>query len=117
MSLTYMQLDDAATRTKVRDSDGDVWIKNAAGTWDVEAGMEVYSGWSSVKLVDRYTVNFEDTPEIVAEPMIEGVWIVWDGSSKEYIRAVFPVDGEINALRKVNRDGYGHAEFQPFGEV
>jgi hypothetical protein len=46
-----------------------------------------------------------------------GVWIVWrsQGSPQDGFTTIFPQHAEINALRQVNADGYGHAEFIPFG--
>lgn len=48
-----------------------------------------------------------------------GVWIVWrsQGVRSDGFTAVYPHDGEIAALRQVNTDGFGYAEFIPFGQV
>lgn len=48
-----------------------------------------------------------------------GVWIVWrsQGVRSDGFTAIYPHDGEIAALRQVNTDGYGYAEFVPFGHV
>jgi hypothetical protein len=46
-----------------------------------------------------------------------GVWIVWrtKGVPSDGFSVIFPHDAEINAMRQVNADGFGHAEFIPFG--
>lgn len=48
----------------------------------------------------------------------KGVWIVWAAHSHtEGFHAIFPADQEIEALRYVNSNGYGVAEFHEFGEI
>lgn len=47
----------------------------------------------------------------------KGVWLVWNSYTKESLNAIFPQDQEIEALRKVNEQGYGYAEFTEWGEV
>lgn len=46
-----------------------------------------------------------------------GVWIVWrtQGVRADGFTTIFPQHAEIDALRQVNADGYGHAEFIEFG--
>lgn len=48
-----------------------------------------------------------------------GVWIVWrsQGVRSDGFTAIYPHDGEIAALRQVNTDGFGYAEFIPFGLI
>ncbi len=47
-----------------------------------------------------------------------GVWIVWDygcGGGVGHVYEIYP--DEIDALRVVNRQGYGKVMFVEFGEV
>lgn len=46
-----------------------------------------------------------------------GVWIIWrtQGVRSDGFTAIYPQDAEIDALRIVNADGYGHAEFVEYG--
>ena len=115
-------LDRMPAGASVEDSDGDTWDKDSEGdTWTLPGCGISYRGWSAYRLADEYSVYYLEGEEpqeaVTAEPTVEGVWIVWDSISKECVNGIFPADGEINALRMVNRDGYGHAEFQPFGEA
>lgn len=47
----------------------------------------------------------------------DGVWIVWrtHGDRSDGFNAIYPADEEIEALRQVNADGFGVAEFIEFG--
>jgi hypothetical protein len=48
-----------------------------------------------------------------------GVWIVWrtGGDPTNGFNGIYPGDYEIEALRQVNADGFGKAEFIQFGRV
>lgn len=123
MTLNVEELETLPVGAQVRDSDEDTWTKQHDGTWTAEGIGGYYSDWDSNRLVDWYGGVHLTVPAVeakgTAEPevVVEGVWIVWSSVTKESINGIFPADAEINALRMVNRDGYGHAEFQPFGEV
>lgn len=57
-------------------------------------------------------------PEGGAEnPEKDGVWIVWraHGDRSQGFTAIYPQDEELEALRQVNADGFGAAEFIEFG--
>lgn len=47
----------------------------------------------------------------------DGVWIVWrsHGDRSNGFNAIYPADDEIGALRQVNGDGFGSAEFIEYG--
>lgn len=47
----------------------------------------------------------------------DGVWIVWrtHGDRSNGFNAIYPDDEEIQALRQVNADGFGCAEFVEYG--
>lgn len=54
--------------------------------------------------------------ESAPDAELEGVWIVWASSGHEDgISGVWAE--EIEALRFVNDNGYGKAEFHGFGEI
>lgn len=47
----------------------------------------------------------------------DGVWIVWrtHGDRSNGFNAIYPDDEELQALRQVNADGFGVAEFVEYG--
>lgn len=47
----------------------------------------------------------------------DGVWVVWRvyGDRSQGFNAIYPHDEELEALRQVNADGFGVAEFIEFG--
>lgn len=45
----------------------------------------------------------------------QGVWVVWSTSTRESVCGIW--SEEIEALRFVNKSGYGTAEFIEFGEL
>lgn len=57
-----------------------------------------------------------DIDAVVDGPGVDGVWIVWRTHSvrSDGFNAIYPADEEIQALRRVNADGFGAAEFIPF---
>lgn len=67
--------------------------------------------WNDVDV----TPQQEDTAD--GGPDIDGVWIVWrsHGDRSNGFNAIYPGDEEIQALRQVNADGFGAAEFIEFG--
>ncbi len=46
-----------------------------------------------------------------------GVWIVWrvHGDRSQGFTTIYPEHEELEAMRQVNNDGFGAAEFIPFG--
>lgn len=60
---------------------------------------------------DQLTTARSDDPR--------GVWIVWrtGGDPTNGFNGIYPGDYEIEALRQVNADGFGQAEFIQFGMV
>lgn len=122
MELTRREMDTLPAGAQVEDQEGDTWTKNDAGLWDLNTSDAFYHGRTAENIWGSFgpfrgLAASRSEPEPEPEIVVEGVWIVWSSSTKETINGVFPADAEINALRMVNRDGYGHAEFQPFGEV
>lgn len=45
-----------------------------------------------------------------------GVWVLFDGPSKESVHYIYAEDQEIEALRKMNEQGFGMVEFVEFGQ-
>lgn len=60
--------------------------------------------------------GYEDEPQPEKGPDA-GVWIVWrvHGDRSQGFNAIYPQDEELEALRQVNADGFGHVEFVEFG--
>lgn len=78
---------------------------------DVAQPADRYESWRDVDVTDQPQPESDDGPDV------DGVWIVWrsHGDRSNGFNAIYPGDEEIQALRQVNADGYGSAEFIPFG--
>ena len=125
MSMGAAELSGLPIGAQVEDADGDIWTKNSDTLWDLaDSEDSFYLGRASDSISESYgpfrglgTVRTQThSLEAEPEPEVAGVWIVWTSSSKSGdINGVWP--DEIGALRFVNENGYGHAAFQPFGQV
>lgn len=70
-----------------------------------------YAGVDNAPQRDQLATAKSDDPR--------GIWIVWrtQGVRSDGFTAIYPQHAELDALRQVNADGYGHAEFIEFGPV
>ncbi len=128
MALTADELYGLPLGSLVLDEDDDVWEKGSTGLWSVvnrRISPDDYYKDRDSDRIEHYGLQrvlrwggelAQPEPEPEPESVIEGVWIVWTSSSRSGdINGVWP--DEIGALRFVNENGYGHAAFQPFGQV
>lgn len=77
---------------------------------DVAQPADRYETWRDVDV----NPAGDDTVE---GPHVDGVWIVWrsHGDPSNGFNAIYPDDEELQALRQVNADGFGCAQFVEYG--
>lgn len=81
---------------------------------DVAQPADRYETWRDVDV----TTPADDGDDVVNGPQPpDGVWIVWrsHGDPSNGFNAIYPADDEIGALRQVNGDGFGSAQFIEYG--
>jgi hypothetical protein len=102
--------------------DCEVWLGREPATPNPYRQLDAaeYAMIDAAPILSRVVDVTDGDPDLATAVAVDeprGVWIVWrtQGVRSDGFTTIFPQDAEINALRQVNADGFGHAEFIEFG--